>query len=105
MATARMSGRFEEMLAVLLVAEWSYMEWGERHAPPAPGLPFWFAEWIELHSGAGFRGVVAYLRDQLDRAWERLDPPARERIEKIFVEMVRLECAFFDAALGGAPAR
>lgn len=100
MAAARLSGRYEDMLAVLVVAEWSYLEWGERHAPPAPDLPFWFAEWIELHSGEGFRGVVDYLRGQLDQAWDGLDRPARERVERIFSEMVRLECAFFDAAMG-----
>lgn len=100
MAKARQSGRYGEMLAVLCVAEWSYLEWGERHAPPAKRLPFWFAEWIELHSGEGFRSVVAYLRDQLDRTWEKLNAEERAEIEEVFVETVRLERAFFDAAYG-----
>lgn len=98
MAQARKSGRYAEMLAVLCVAEWSYLEWGERHAPPSEDLPFWFAEWIALHSGEGFRDVVAYLRGQLDAAWEGLDGSERKRVEALFVETVRLERAFFDAA-------
>ncbi|WP_299656426.1 TenA family protein [uncultured Jannaschia sp.] len=98
MAAARRSGRYAEMLAVLCVAEWSYLEWGERHASAASGLPFWFREWIELHSGEGFRGVVEYLRTQLDRAWDDLDTEDRARVEDVFGETVRLERKFFDAA-------
>ena len=98
MADARRSGRYANMLAVLCVAEWSYMDWGERHAPPAEGLEFWFSEWIDLHSGDGFRGVVEYLRAQLDRAWDDLDAEGRAEVEAIFVETVRLERDFFDAA-------
>ena len=98
MAEARRSGRYANMLAVLCVAEWSYLEWGERHAPPADELPFWFAEWIELHSGEGFRAVVDYLRGQLDRAWDGLDAEERKAVEALFTRTVRLERAFFDAA-------
>lgn len=98
MAQARRSGRYADMLAVLCVAEWSYLEWGERHAPPRGDLPFWFAEWIELHSGEGFRDVVAYLRDQLDREWERIGAGERREVEALFCRTVWLERAFFDAA-------
>ncbi|MFD2739774.1 TenA family protein [Sulfitobacter aestuarii] len=98
MIAARHSGSYAEMLAVLTVAEWSYLTWGERHAPPAPDLPFWFAEWITLHSGEGFASVIAYLREQLDRAWEDLDESQRARVEQIFKQAVAIECAFFDAA-------
>lgn len=98
MEEARASGELGRMLAVLVVAEWSYLSWGERLAPPRADLPFWFAEWIELHSGEGFAGVVAYLRALLDVEWERLDAPGRAEVERIFREAVRLERAFFDAA-------
>lgn len=98
MAQARRSGRYADMLAVLCVAEWSYLEWGDRHAPPRPDLPFWFAEWIELHSGEGFRGVVAYLRDQLDREWEQIGTGERREVEALFCRTVWLERTFFDAA-------
>ncbi len=98
MARARESGRYERMIAVLLVAEWSYLSWGERHADYDPALPFWFAEWIDLHSGPGFESVVAYLKEQLDKLWTGLDAEAQEEAAAMFREAVRLERDFFDAA-------
>ena len=98
MAEAAASGRYERMLAVLVVAEWSYLSWAAPHYPPRPDLPFWFAEWIELHAGEGFEAVVDYLRDQLDSAWQGLDAAARKEVEAIFITAVGLERAFFDAA-------
>jgi thiaminase/transcriptional activator TenA len=92
------------MLAVLVVAEWSYLDWAAPHADKARDLPFWFGEWIALHSGAGFEGVVAHLRDQLDRVWPDLSTEEKRAVEATFTETARLERAFFDAALAGYPA-
>lgn len=61
-------------------------------------LPFFFGEWITLHSGEGFEGVVAHLRTQLDQAWERLEEPGRAQVAADFARAVALERAFFDAA-------
>ncbi len=66
MHTARTSGRYEQMLAVLIVAEWSYLTWANRFETYSADLPFWFSEWIDLHTGDGFESIVAHLRDQLD---------------------------------------
>ncbi len=101
MAQAARSGRYEQMLAVLVVAEWSYLSWASPHADKAEGLPFWFGEWITLHSGTGFEGVVAYLRAQLDTAWETLAPKDQRAVEETFITATRLERAFFDAAYEG----
>jgi len=98
MAEAAASGRHARMLAVLVVAEWSYLDWATPHAPPAPGLCFVNAEWIALHSGAAFAGVVEHLRAQLDRAWIGLDPAERAEVERLFARATALERAFFDAA-------
>ncbi|MBK0399082.1 TenA family protein [Limibaculum sp. M0105] len=98
MAEAAASGEYGRMIAVLTVAEWSYLSWATPHNPPAPDLPFQFAEWITLHAGPGFEAVVAYLRGQLDAAWERADPDLRARMQADFARAVRLERAFFDAA-------
>lgn len=103
MRDARQSGRYERMVAVLSVAEWVYLEWATPYADRADDLPFWFGEWISLHCGEGFEGVVAYLRDQLDQAWEGLDDVARGEVETAFREAVRLERGFFDAAWAGFP--
>jgi thiaminase/transcriptional activator TenA len=98
MAEAAASGSYEKMLAVLVVAEWVYLSWAAPVSPPRADLPFWFAEWITLHAGEGFEGVVAYLRGQLDTQWETLDSTAREEAEALFLRAVKLERAFWDAA-------
>ncbi len=98
---ARRSGRYEIMLAVLVVAEWTYLEWATPFEDRADDLPFWFGEWITLHSGEGFTQVVAYLRGQLDTVWDTLDDAARADVSTTFTQAVLLERAFFDASWAG----
>ena len=66
MRNAAGSGKLHEMLAVLVVAEWSYLTWGEA-AKPVAGLSWLHLEWIDLHRGDYFASVIAYLRGQLDK--------------------------------------
>lgn len=101
MDQARRSGRYEIMLSVLVVAEWIYLDWASPFEHHADDLPFWLGEWITLHSGEGFAQVVAYLRGQLDAAWDRLDDDARADVTATFTKAVRLERAFFDASWAG----
>lgn len=101
MDQARASGRYEIMLAVLVVAEWVYLDWAAPFEDRADDLPFWLGEWITLHSGGGFAGVVTYLRRQLDTAWEGLDADARLEVTATFTKAVTLERRFFDAAWAG----
>lgn len=104
MRAAARSGCYAQMIAVLSVAEWTYLDWASPHADKAATLPFWFGEWITLHSGPGFEGVVAYLRGQLDQVWPTLSPEDQAAARSAFVTATRLERAFFDAALAGYPA-
>lgn len=101
MARAHHYGRHEIMIAVLVVAEWIYLDWADPHAHRAADLPFWLGEWITLHAGDGFAGVVSYLRDQLDTVWNTLDDSGRADVTATFQETVRLDRAFFDAAWSG----
>lgn len=101
MDQARHSGRYEIMLSVLVVAEWIYLDWASPFEDRAEALPFWLGEWISLHSGDGFAQVVAYLRGQLDQAWDTLDAAARADVTATFAQAVRLERAFFDASWAG----
>ncbi|WP_171176241.1 TenA family protein [Ruegeria sp. HKCCD8929] len=98
MAEAAASGQYELMLAVLVVAEWTYLSWATPVHPPRADLPFYFAEWITLHAGEGFESVVEYLRSQLDKLWPTLSPYAQKEVETLFLRAVALERAFFDAA-------
>ncbi|MEP2639952.1 TenA family protein [Roseobacter sp.] len=103
MEDARQSGRYEIMLAVLVVAEWIYLDWAAPFEDCAEDLPFWLGEWINLHASPGFAGVVTYLRGQLDDVWETLDVGARADVTTTFAKAVALERAFFDAAWRGFP--
>jgi len=98
MAQAAASGNYAQMLAVLVVAEWVYLTWATPKNPPATALPFYFAEWVTLHAGAGFEAVVEYLRSQLDQVWDQLDTAAQKDVEETFCKAVQLERDFFDRA-------
>ena len=98
MVEARTSGRYEQMLAVLVVAEWSYLTWATRYKAYDANLPFWFSEWIDLHTGEGFEAVVAYLRAQFDGIWVDLDDQQQTQAAVMFRKAVSCERAFFDAA-------
>ena len=91
------TGTLAEKLAVLVVAEWSYQSWGERVLPhAAKGLPFYFREWIDLHSGEYFGSVVSYLRGLLDSEAPALSKAQRAAVGDVFRFAVELERRFFD---------
>jgi len=95
MDDARRSADYGTALAVLLVAEWLYLDWASRPAdPPADWL---YAEWIELHRGPAFTAWVELLRTEADRV-AAADPAAHVRMADAFTRAVDLELAFFDAA-------
>ncbi|MEP5762391.1 MAG: TenA family protein [Litoreibacter sp.] len=98
MHAARTSGRYEQMLAVLVVAEWSYLAWANRYKNYSADLPFWFSEWIDLHTGDGFENVVNHLRDQLDSVWLQLSDDHKSKTTAMFHNAVQCERAFFDTA-------
>ncbi|MGH3588806.1 MAG: TenA family protein [Pseudonocardia sp.] len=97
MDEARTSADYPSCLAVLLVAEWLYLDWATRPDATPPDEPIQ-REWIELHSGLAFTAWVDFLRDEFDRVTERLDHTQRARVRELFVRAVDLERAFFDAA-------
>ncbi|MBW0103580.1 TenA family protein [Pseudonocardia sp. KRD291] len=94
------AGRYADALAVLLVAEWLYLDWATRPGSDVPDDPI-HAEWIELHRGPDFESWVAFLRSELDRVGETLPPNRRDEVSALFVRAVDLELAFFDAAYAG----
>jgi thiaminase/transcriptional activator TenA len=91
-----------EMLAVIVVCEWSYQSWGERVlADTVRGTDktaFCTYEWVDLHSGEYFRSVVEYLRGLLDKEGRLLDEEGQQACRKRFLEAVQCEEDFFDHA-------
>jgi thiaminase (transcriptional activator TenA) len=97
MDTARRSADYPSCLAVLLVAEWLYLEWATRPETAPPDEPIQ-AEWIALHNGRAFEAWVEFLRAEFDRVSDELAPAHREQVQELFVRTVELELAFFDGA-------
>jgi len=98
MLEAADSGFYGAMVAVLCVAEWSYLTWATPFAPAPTALPFYFGEWITLHSGEYFESVVEHLRVQLDVAYDMGDDDQKKSISHYFKKAVALEKSFFDSA-------
>ncbi|MFI6322026.1 TenA family protein [Nonomuraea sp. NPDC050556] len=91
MAEVRTSQDYGKIVAVLCVAEWTYLGWASRAEHPLPDS--WVhREWIELHEGPEFRAWVDFLRGELDRQ----EP--RDELLEVFRRAVELERRFFDEA-------
>jgi thiaminase/transcriptional activator TenA len=84
---------YAAIIAVLVVAEWLYLDWASRAPEPLP-KGFVCAEWITLHDNPGFRELVGFLRSELDR----VGPEHDETVRGYFQRAVSLELAFFDSA-------
>lgn len=84
---------YAAILSVLYVAEALYYDWGRRAPKPLPE-DFVYAEWITLHDYPGFRELVEFLGDELNR----VGPSDREIAAQYFTKAVKLEKQFFDQA-------
>mmetsp|Transcript_30137 Transcript_30137/g.44289 ORF Transcript_30137/g.44289 Transcript_30137/m.44289 type:complete len:229 (-) Transcript_30137:160-846(-) len=102
MKGAASSGSLGEMLAVLVVCEWSYGTWGELVLAETKREDFVCYEWVDLHSGEDFRSLVAYLRGLLDKEAGFLKDEEKEIVKAKFLEAVSLEEQFFDDAYNAA---
>lgn len=91
-------GCYAEMLAVLVVTEWVYLEWALR-ITPVDGLHPLMGEWIALHDNPPFQDFVAWLRRRLEEEAEQLEDEAFARMAERFRETVALERRFHDAVL------
>lgn len=84
---------YAAILAVLLVAEWLYLDWATRAPKPLPES-FVHADWITLHDYPEFHELVGFLRAELDR----VGPAQRALAEDFFARAVAIELDFFDAS-------
>lgn len=94
---AARSGGYGETLAVIVPAEWIYLTWATAVDQYEPSR-FYLREWIDLHTGDAFEGIVRWLRAELDREGETVSVRRRNRIARLFRRTVELEVAFFDSA-------
>ncbi len=97
MDEARAGRRYALIIAVLCVAEWTYLGWASRARDPLPEN-FVHREWIGLHDGPGFRAWVDFLRGELDRLGPDLPDAEQSRVLDVFQRATHLERRFFDMA-------
>lgn len=74
------SQSYPDLLVMLVVAEYLYLDWGERGSTaeePAP-LPerYVHSGWVELHRGEDFRQWCQFLINELERVFPDSDVPA-----------------------------
>jgi thiaminase/transcriptional activator TenA len=93
------SGSYAQILSIILAAEWIYCTWASRAKEPYPDR-FYLSEWIILHNNIAFHKTVAWIKGELDTLALELSYIEQEEIAKLFLNLVRLEIAFFDACYG-----
>mmetsp|Transcript_8257 Transcript_8257/g.19918 ORF Transcript_8257/g.19918 Transcript_8257/m.19918 type:complete len:211 (-) Transcript_8257:91-723(-) len=95
MRSVAATGSLSEMLAVIVVCEWSYLSWGELVLDSHVRKDFYCFEWVDLHSGDYFSSVVEYLRSLLDKEVDTMSDAEKEACQARFLEAVQLEEDFF----------
>ena len=89
------TGTYEEILAVILAAEWVYYTWASNAKKPYPKR-FYLSEWITLHNNSSFKDTVAWIKKELDITSQKLTISEQNKVANLFVKIVRLEVSFFD---------
>lgn len=91
-------GSFEEIIAMMLAAEWVYLTWcraahGRIESPLA-------AEWVAMHVDATFTSQVDWLKRTINTRGPAVPPDEQENCAAIFGRMLDLEIAFHHAPYG-----
>lgn len=94
------SASYPDLLVVLVIAEWLYLDWGEREDPmPRRHV---HTGWIDLHRGEDFHAWVQFLVDELERVFptggDAESTATRDRLTQLWQQTVDVELAFFDEA-------
>ncbi len=98
--TLAYEGTFTEVVATLLAMEWPYLDWAQ-HAEQAGKKPGnrYYQTWIDIHTSPGMSGFVSWLRRMVDGC--NPPPEQREKLQEIFLNVLRYEYQFFDMAYRG----
>ena len=98
--TQAYEGTFNEVIATLLAMEWPYLDWAQRaeQAGKNPGNRY-YQTWIDIHTSPGMSGFVSWLRGVVDGGAPT--PDQQEKLQEIFLNVLRYEHQFFDMAYRG----
>jgi thiaminase/transcriptional activator TenA len=91
-------GSVAEIAAALLPCQWGYDEIGRELASGAAPEGSLHRRWIEGYNAPEYQAVTAWLKGLVDRLAEDADDELRGRMQGLFVEGVRQEFAFWQAA-------
>ena len=93
------TGDYIDVIATLLAVEWPYLDWAQRldKAGKKPANHF-YQTWIDLHTSPGMAGFVGWLQGVVDNS--ELTPSGRDRLQQIFVDVLRYEYLFWEMAYG-----
>ena len=89
------TGTYEEILAVILAAEWVYYTWASNAKKPYPKR-FYLSEWITLHNNSSFKATLDWIKKELDITSQKLTISEQHKVANLFIKIVRLEVSFFD---------
>ena len=99
MARVAYEGAFAEIMTVLVVTEWVYLDWATRAADLGrPDTPVYRA-WTEIHSNEEFRKFVLWLLETLDGL--DLSAEQEQRVRDLFHATLRYELAFWELGYNG----
>mmetsp|Transcript_8321 Transcript_8321/g.10912 ORF Transcript_8321/g.10912 Transcript_8321/m.10912 type:complete len:229 (+) Transcript_8321:77-763(+) len=96
MRDAAVNGTLAEMLSVIVVCEWTYLTWADKVKDKTKRDDFCTYEWVDLHSGPEFEGIVSHFRSLLDKEGEIISVDERKRCQERFLHAMQLEVDFFD---------
>ena len=98
--TLAYEGTFTEVVATLLAVEWPYLDWAQQ-AERAGKKPVdrYYQTGIDVHTSTGMSGFVSWLRSVVDACAPT--PEQREKLQGIFLDVLRYEYQFFDMAYRG----
>lgn len=88
-------GSFEEIIAMMLAAEWMYLTWSQAaHGKIENPLA---AEWVAMHVDPTFCSQVGWLKLTINARGPAMPPDSQEACAAIFGRMLDLEIAFHHA--------
>jgi thiaminase/transcriptional activator TenA len=88
---------YEEILACVLAAEWTYLTWCSIANQTPPSRKY-VRDWVTLHAGGAFADQVAWVRSEIDTRGPALSESRQARLARLFEQALKTEITFHDAA-------
>ncbi len=94
-------GDMLELLSALLPCAWGYVYLARKLAEGSPPQDRRYADWIEQYASEEFAQALEWLRGELDRLAEGIQPEKKVRLKEIFLLSSRYEWLFWEMCWNG----